>query len=57
MMRVFDGGVGSESGGKLERSIDIGDRDFLEVGRDEAGELPADILKVIVLLVVVVVVG
>lgn len=48
MMRVFEGGVGRESGGRLERSRDIGDarRDDLRVGgEDEAGELSVDIVR------------
>lgn len=39
MMRVLDGGVGMDSGGRLVRSRESpGERDRLEDGRDEAGE-------------------
>ena len=41
--RVFEGGVGMLSGGSVERSIDIGVLDPIEGGRDEGGELSADI--------------
>jgi hypothetical protein len=38
--RVFEGGVGCCSGGREERSIDIGVLDPLdETGRDDGGEL------------------
>ena len=40
MRRVFEGGVGCCSGGREERSIDIGVLDpFEEVGRDVGGEV------------------
>ena len=38
MRRVFDGGAGDESGGSVDRSRDIGDRDrFLEIEDGEDG--------------------
>jgi len=43
MRRVFEGGVGIDSGGIVERSMDMGVRDSLEEGRDERGELSVDI--------------
>lgn len=42
--RVFEGGVGMERGGRVERSRDIGVLDSLEEGREERGELSDDIL-------------
>lgn len=45
MMRVFEGGVGWLSGGRLERSIDILARDEREVGRDDSGVDNEDIWK------------
>jgi hypothetical protein len=42
--RVFEGGVGIDRGGMLERSIDIGVRDPREDGREERGEFSDDIL-------------
>lgn len=44
--RVLEGGVGIDSGGRVDRSILIGVRDSLELGRDEGGELSGDILMV-----------
>jgi hypothetical protein len=41
---VFDGGVGIDRGGRDERSMLMGVRDSLEVGRDDDGELSEDIL-------------
>ena len=41
---VFDGGVGIDRGGRVERSMLMGVRDSLEVGRDDDGELSEDIL-------------
>jgi hypothetical protein len=43
MRRVFEGGVGCVRGGMVERSIESGVRDSLEVGRDDCGELWEDI--------------
>lgn len=45
MMRVFEGGVGWLSGGRLERSIDILTREDREVGRDDSGVDNEDIVK------------
>lgn len=53
MMSVFEGGVGIERGGMAERSIDIGDRVLREAGRDEEGELSADILDSCVVSVMI----
>jgi hypothetical protein len=39
MRRVFEGGVGIDRGGTIERSIDMVLRESLEVGRDEGGEV------------------
>lgn len=47
IMSVFEGGVGKESGGREERSRDNGDRERLELGLDEAGEVSEDILRVV----------
>jgi hypothetical protein len=44
MRSVFEGGVGSESGGSDDRSRDSGVRDLEEEGLDVSGELPADII-------------
>lgn len=41
MRRVLDGGVGCESGGMAERSIESGD---LDERREEIGELVADMV-------------
>jgi hypothetical protein len=46
MRRVLEGGVGCESGGMVERSMDIfGERLPREEGRDESGVLSRDILQ------------
>ncbi len=44
---MFDGGVGVESGGRLDRSIDIDIRDSLETGRDEGGDASDEDILVI----------
>lgn len=44
MSRVLDGGVGSASGGSVERSRESGVRDLEEVGLDETGEIIGDML-------------
>ncbi len=47
MRRVLDGGVGVESGGRLDKSIDIDNRESLETGREEGGDASEeDILTV-----------
>jgi len=46
MSNVFDGGVGSVSGGMVERSKESGVRG-LEEGLDDSGELSADILMML----------
>ena len=48
IIRVFDGGVGRESGGRFVRSRESpGDReDLRDVGRDEAGEDCVDMMAV-----------
>lgn len=46
IMSVFDGGVGSCRGGRLERSMDIGVLDPLDdTGREDGGELWVDMLQ------------
>jgi hypothetical protein len=45
MRSVFDGGVGCESGGIVERSRDSGVRDLDEGPEDMVGELPADMIR------------
>ena len=42
MRRVFEGGVGVERGGREDKSIDICDRDSLETGREEGGDVSAE---------------
>lgn len=47
MIKVFEGGVGMESGGILVRSRDSpGDRDRLEAGREDCGEDSVDMVGV-----------
>jgi len=47
MSNVFEGGVGSDSGGSDDKSIDSGVRDLEEEGLDDSGEFPADIPDVV----------
>jgi hypothetical protein len=42
MRRVFVGVAGVDSGGREDRSMDIGLRDLLEVGREEGEEEGGD---------------
>lgn len=49
MISVFEGGVGRERGGRFERSRERpAERDRLEEGREECGELSVDIVAVVV---------
>lgn len=50
MRRVFEGGVGVESGGRDERSMDIGLRDSLETGREDGGDASVEETILIVLV-------
>ena len=47
MRRVFEGGVGGMRGGIVERSIESGVRDSLDVGREDCGELSADMFELL----------
>jgi hypothetical protein len=47
MSKVFEGGVGSVSGGIVDRSNDNGVRDREEDGLEESGEVPGDIVSVV----------
>jgi hypothetical protein len=45
MRRVFEGGVGTDSGGREERSMDMVLRESLEMGRDDGGDASMDAIS------------
>ena len=47
MRSVFEGGVGCDRGGIVERSMKSDVLDSLEEGRDDCGELSEDIVKTV----------